>query len=71
MSVKEVSLAQKAERKNTAVQSEQAAEAAHLAGSAVVTGAVALVLTVVAIPVSAGLGIAWGVKALARRVRRR
>lgn len=70
MIVKEAIPVQKAEGKEAgAAQAEKAAEAAHVAGSAVVTGAVAAVLAFVAIPVSVGLGIAWGVKTLARRVR--
>jgi hypothetical protein len=44
---------------------ESAGEAAHLAGSAVVTGGVAAVLLLIAVPVSIGMGL----RALSRRLR--
>lgn len=47
--------------------SEKAAETLHLAGSTIVTGAVAALLAVIAIPVSIGLGAVWAVRAAARR----
>lgn len=47
----------------------QAAEAAHMIGSTAVTGGVAIALTIIAIPVSLGMGLAWGVRSIARRVR--
>ena len=49
--------------------SATAAEALHLAGSSIVTGGVAALLAVIAIPVSIGLGTAWAVRAAARRLR--
>src|SRR3546814_7873916 len=48
----------------------QAVEAMHMAGSAVVTGGVAAVLIVVAIPVSLGLGIAWGARSIGQKFSR-
>src|SRR3546814_4712182 len=48
----------------------QAVEAMHMAGSAVVTGRVAAVLIVVAIPVSLGLGIAWGARSIGKKFSR-
>jgi cytochrome c oxidase assembly factor CtaG len=47
----------------TLVQS--AGEAVHMAGSAVVTGGVAAVLLLIAVPVSIGMGL----RALSRRLR--
>lgn len=70
MSVKEASAAQTGKRPQAPARAEDVAEAAHLAGSTLVTGAVATVLAVIALPVSAGLAAAWGVRALARRLRR-
>src|SRR3546814_2913118 len=49
----------------------QAVEAMHMAGSAVVTGGVAAVLIVVAIPVSLGLGIAWGARSIGKKFSRK
>lgn len=49
---------------DAAAPAGQAAEAAHMIGSAVVTGGVAAVLVLAAIPVSIGLGMAWGLRAL-------
>lgn len=49
--------------------SEKAVETLHLAGSSIVTGGVAAILAVIAIPVSIGLGAAWAVRAAARRLR--
>ena len=49
--------------------SEKAVETLHLAGSSIVTGGVAALLAVIAIPVSIGLGAAWAVRAAARRLR--
>lgn len=69
MIVKEASPAKEADAKQASMGTEEAAEAAHLAGSAVVTGAVAVLLAVIAIPVSVGLGIAWSAKAIARRIQ--
>src|SRR3546814_5681520 len=48
----------------------QAVEALHMAGSAVVTGGVAAVLIVVAIPVSLGLGIAWAARSIGTKFSR-
>lgn len=47
----------------------QAVEAAHLIGSGVLTGGIAIALTLIAIPVSLGMGIAWGARAIAKRVQ--
>lgn len=47
---------------------EKAAETLHFAGSTIVTGGVAALLAVIAIPVSIGLGAAWAVRAAARRL---
>lgn len=49
--------------------SEKAVEALHLAGSSIVTGGVAAILAVIAIPVSIGLGAAWAARAVAHRLR--
>lgn len=49
--------------------SEKAAETLHLAGSTIVTGGVAALLAVIAIPVSIGLGAAWAFRTAARRLR--
>lgn len=43
-------------------------EAAHLAGSAILTAGVAAVLVVVAIPASIGLGIAGAVRSIRKRL---
>jgi len=48
---------------------DKAAEGLHLAGSAVITVGVAALLAVIAIPVSIGIGVAWGVRSIARRAR--
>ena len=69
MVVRETSAASQDKAAGTGDAAEQAVEAAHLAGSALVTGAVAVILTVVAIPVSIGLGLALGTKKLLRRGR--
>lgn len=69
MIVKEARPARERDAGDTSVQAENATEAAHLAGSALVTGAVAVLLTAIAIPVSVGMGIAWSAKAITRRVR--
>ena len=45
-----------------------AIEAVHLVGSTIVTGGVAVVLTAVAVPVSLGMGMAGGVRALGRKL---
>jgi hypothetical protein len=49
--------------------SAKAVETLHLAGSSIVTGGVAALLALIAIPVSIGLGAAWGARAVARRLR--
>lgn len=49
----------------------KAAEGMHLAGSAIATGGVAIILAAIAIPVSIGLGTAWGIRALTRRLQGR
>ncbi|MBB4640194.1 hypothetical protein [Rhizorhapis suberifaciens] len=46
-----------------------AVEAVHLAGSALVTGGLAVVLTAIAVPVSVGMGVTWGVRTLAKKLR--
>lgn len=46
-----------------------ATEALHMAGSAIVTGGIAVVLTAVAIPISLGMGVAWGVRSIAKKLR--
>lgn len=46
-----------------------AGEAARLAGSAVVTGGVAAILLLVAVPISIGLGVMVGVKSVSKRLR--
>jgi hypothetical protein len=48
---------------------DKAAEGLHLAGSAIVTGGVAALLAVIAIPISIGIGVAGGVRSIARRSR--
>ncbi|MBK5265368.1 MAG: hypothetical protein JJE34_09085 [Alphaproteobacteria bacterium] len=58
-----------AEPGNAATPTAQAEEAVHLAGSAVVTGGVAAMLLLVAVPVSIGLGVLWGVQSLGKRLR--
>lgn len=50
---------------------KQAAEAAHLIGSGVVTGGIAIALTLIAIPVSLGMGLAWSAREIAKRVQGR
>ncbi len=47
----------------------QAVEAAHLVGSGVLTGGIAIALTLIAIPVSLGMGLAWGARAIVKRVQ--
>jgi hypothetical protein len=47
----------------------QAVEAAHLIGSGVLTGGIAVALTLIAIPVSLGVGLAWSARAIVRRVQ--
>ena len=47
----------------------QAVEAAHLIGSGVLTGGIAIALTLIAIPVSLGMGLAWSARAIARRMQ--
>lgn len=46
-----------------------ALEAMHLVGSTIVTGGVAVVLTAIAIPVSLGMGMAWGARTLGRKLK--
>lgn len=69
MTVKDTSPPRETQSKAVSERAEEATEAVHLAGSAVVTGAVAVLLTVIAIPVTLGLGVVLGAKALVRRVR--
>ena len=47
----------------------QAVEAAHLIGSGVLTGGIAVALTLIAIPVSLGMGMAWGARAIAKHMQ--
>ena len=58
-----------AETGQTRTSAAIAGEAARLAGSAVVTGGVATILVLVAIPVSIGLGVMLGVRSLNKRLR--
>ena len=40
----------------------QAVEAVHLIGSGVLTGGIAVALTLIAIPVSLGMGLVWSAR---------
>lgn len=69
MTVKDAGTAAPTSPDQRTTQPEQAVEAAHLIGSGVLTGGIAIVLTVIAIPVALGLGLARGAKSIAQRVR--
>lgn len=69
MGVKDTGIAAQARKAEETAASTDPVEAVHLVGSGLVTGVVALVLTAIAIPVSLGMGLAWGARALASRVR--
>jgi len=58
-----------AETGEARTSAENVGEAARLAGSAVVTGGVAAILLLVAVPVSIGLGVMLGVQSLGKRLR--
>lgn len=58
-----------AQHTNATEPAGQPAEAVHYIGAAILTGGVAVVLAVVAIPLSLGLGAKWCVRALTRKLR--
>lgn len=58
-----------AEADNAVTPAAHAEEAVHLAGSAVVTGVLAAMLVVVAVPVSIGMGVLWGAQSIGKRWR--
>ena len=53
--------------RNTKSTEKVVGEAAHLAGSAILTAGVATALVLVAIPVSIGLGVAGKLKSIKKR----
>lgn len=69
MTVENASAATQANQDEPIAAAGQAVEAAHLIGSGVLTGGIAIALTLIAIPVSLGMGLAWGARTLARRVQ--
>lgn len=72
MSVKELhGTVPSGENSRSVPVSNKAAERLHLVGSMIVTGGVAALLAVIAIPISLGLGAAGGARSAVRRMRRR
>ena len=69
MAIEDASPATGASQDQPSDTAEQAVEAAHLIGSGVLTGGIAIALTIIAIPVSLGMGLAWGARAIARHVQ--
>jgi hypothetical protein len=70
MSVEGRNMAQ-ANKADSPAPADQMTEAVHMIGSALVTGGIAAILVLAAIPVSIGLGARWGLRAAGKRLGRK